>query len=161
PTWVTSRAHLATVVMVRPLRTPAAATISTPWQTTATGLGGTASKKWRGGPGGGAAGARDAGGRAPPAERPAGGPGATRPKRQGGPHVVGRLLARDVPGDVLLGGNLVHHAVVVPGLGPGDDHLEAILGQAEERVEGVEHLGPIANGHEHFRHGGDLPMAGA
>jgi hypothetical protein len=38
PNWVTSNAHLAIVVMVRPFSTPAAATISTPWQITATGL---------------------------------------------------------------------------------------------------------------------------
>jgi hypothetical protein len=136
---------LATVVIVRPPSTPAAATISTPWQTTGF-------------------------------EEVAGDPeqvgvvaeilrsAAARKEKAGvvlrhdvverdsRPDVVRRLFPRDVPGDRLIGRDLVHNAVIVARFRPGDDDLETILGQAEERVERIKHFRPVADGHEYLRH---------
>src|SRR5206468_2087583 len=69
------------------------------------------------------------------------------------PDVVGGLFARYVPGDVFVRGDLVQDAVIPARLRPGDDRLEPVLRQAEERVERVEDFRRVADGHEHFRHG--------
>ncbi len=45
--------------------------------------------------------------------------------------MVRLLLAGDVPGDVCLGRNLVHHAVIEPRFGPGHDDFIPRFRQAE------------------------------
>ena len=64
----------------------------------------------------------------------------------------------DVPRYVLLRRNLVHDAVIHPGLRSGDHHFEAVFGQAEIRIERVQNFGAVADRHEYFGHGLNLRL---
>src|SRR5262249_30254214 len=76
-----------------------------------------------------------------------------------GPDMVSGLLARDVPGDVLVGRDFVHHPVIVARLRPGDHHLETILRKTEKGIEGVQDFGRVADWQQHLRH--EENLAGA